>query len=496
MFKKTLILLFSIFIVHAQNYDFSQLDKYYNQIIKDWEIPGMAVGIVHNGKIIYAKGFGVRDFDSNKPVDEHTLFAVASNTKAMTTTALAMLVDEGKLSWHDRVVDINPDFKMFTDYVTKNIRVSDLLTHRSGLPVYGADHLWIGNSIPRSEIIHRLRFFEPKYSFRYRYQYQNLMFLTAGELIPKVSDLTWDEFIQQRIFNPLGMSESNTSITQNKDNVAQPYEIRDGKLTKMAYDNLDQVAPAASVNSNVIDMSKWMLFNLNQGQVGDKQLVKKSTLHYMRSIHFGIPKAANSKYGANFNGVGLGWFISDYKNMKLVHHSGGMTGMISQQIQIPEKNFGVIVLTNHAESPARAAAFKAIDVILNTGDYDWSKADLNSRNEGRKYLIDKNKKRDAERVKNAKPSLQLKSYTGEYFNPMTKNVTVSLKDGQLYFYYNKKHHGFLTHYNFDTFIIKWIDGIFDMDQETFMRFELDEKGNIKSLHTNFYHPITFEKVQK
>ena len=143
MLKKCILLLCAIFIVHAQNYDFNQLDKYYNQIIKDWEIPGMAVGIVHNGKIIYAKGFGVRDFDSNKAVDERTLFAVASNTKAMTTTALAMLVDEGKLSWHDRVVDINPDFKMFTDHVTKNIRVSDLITHRSGLPVYGADHLWM-----------------------------------------------------------------------------------------------------------------------------------------------------------------------------------------------------------------------------------------------------------------------------------------------------------------------------------------------------------------
>lgn len=493
-FNRFFLLLFILFELVAQDIDLSKLDRYYEKVISDWEIPGMAIGIVYQGKVIYAKGFGVRDFESKKAVDEHTLFAVASNTKAMTTTALAMLIEEKKLSWHDKVIDINPDFKMYDDYVTNNMRVSDLITHRSGLPVYGADHLWIGNDIPRKEIIHRLRYYEPKYSFRYRYQYQNLMYLTAGELIPHLTDMSWDEFIQKRIFEPLGMTESNTSITQNGSNVAEPYEIRNGKQSKMAYDNLDQVAPAASVNSNVVDMSKWMLFNLNEGKVDDKQLLKASTLHEMRSIHLGLPKSANSSYGANFNGVGYGWFISDYKHLKMIHHSGGMTGMISQQIHIPEKELGVIVLTNHAESPARAAAFKAIDYILELGDFDWSSYYLDFRNKARKRLIETNEKRDRDRIKNTKMSLSLKDYTGQYFHPMTKNVSIELKNKKLYFYYNKKHKGFLTHYHHDTFLISWIDGIFDMPSESFMRFELDEKANVIKLNTSFYHPITFTKV--
>ena len=477
--------------------ELSELDKYITRSMQDFEIPGLGLAIVKDDKIIVSKGYGVREMGKTGKVDENTLFAVASHSKAFTAAALGMLVEEGRLGWYDRVTDYLPQFHMHDPWVTREMRVIDLLTHRSGLPTYGGDHLWIGQRLSPQEMIRRIRHLKPSESFRSTYQYQNLMYLVAGELIPAITGVSWDDFIRERILKPLGMNRSNTSITAFGDdpNVAQPHEPVDGVLKAVPYDFLDNIAPAAALNSSAKDMAQWVRLNLNSGEFESRRILKKETVDMMQRGHMIAYSGFYERvFGVNFKEYGLGWGLMDYKGYKVVTHSGGMTGMISLTVMIPSEKFGVTVLTNHSVSNIRPVAFRVLDAYLDNSDRDWSAEWL----ERSKALIKSDKmaeaKLQASRAKDSSPSHKLASYTGTYYNDFSGEATVTLQDGKLFFYYNERHKGFLEHWHFDTFRLHWIVPIFDMEPKTFLTFRLDETGKVVSLETKYYHPIDFTRI--
>lgn len=484
----------------AQSIDLQALDRYIEQARRDWQIPGLAIAIVENDSVIFVKGYGTREIGKRAPVDEHTLFAIASNSKAFTAAALGMLVDEGKITWDDRVIDHLPEFQLYDPYVTREMRIRDLLCHRSGLPTFGGDHLWIASTLDTREILRRLRYLPPSAPFRARYQYQNLMFMVAGEVLRAVSGQPWAEFVRRRIFEPLGMSESNTSVRDLRglSNVAQAHEIVEGSITVVPYDSVDAVAAAGAINSNVLDMTRWMRVNLNLGKFSDTQLFSERVAREMQTVQtpIAVSEFEERTYGRHFRGYGLGWGLSDYHGHKLVQHSGGLTGMISLQTLVPEKRFGVIILTNFAmNSLPWAITYRILDELFGLPEKDWSAELLAQRDREAQREAEREKALAESRIQNTSPSLPLERYVGTYYNPLSGEARIELVNGRLKFYYNPRHQGFLEHWHYDTFRLTWINPIFDMPKKAFLTFYLDEQGRVEKLRTQFYHPIEFVRVQ-
>ena len=458
--------------------DFTALDAYLERARADWGVPGMAVAIVQGDSLVFARGYGVRRLGDSASVTEHTLFAVASNTKAFTATLLGLLVEEGKLSWDDRVADHIREFQMHDPMVSREMRVRDLLSHRSGLSTYGGDHIWIGNEAnTRDEIVRRLRWLEPTAPFRYRYQYQNLMFLVAGELIPAIDGESWDAAIRRRLLDPLAMTASTISINalNEREDVAAPHERRDGKVVPVPYEPLHNIAPAAALNSSAVEMAQWMRLNLNNGIWNGDTLVHPNTIRELQSLHTPIPisRQREELLGTRFSGYGLGWRLYDYAGRKVVTHGGGMSGMISLQTLIPEEGLGVMVLTNFAPtSLTGAVTYRILDFMLDRPEQDWSarfqelEEQSQSRRETRKARL------EAERIPDTRPSLPLEQYAGVYHDPFSGDAQVRLENGGLVFDYNPRHRGTLAHWHFDTFRVTWENPIFDMPGEAFLSFDL------------------------
>ena len=485
--------------VPAQRAAFDRLDAYIARAREDWNIPGLAVAVVKEGEIIFSGGYGVRELGGNEPVDEHTSFAVASNTKAFTCTLLAMLVEEKQIGWDDRVIDYLPDFQMFDPYVTRDIRVRDLVTHRSGLPTFGGDRLWIGNDLGRDEIIRRIRYIEPTAPFRSRYQYQNLMYLVAGRIIRAVTGEKWEDAVQNRLLDPLGMEETTTSVTRLKsENVAVPHEIVQGVLTPIEYDNVDGVAPAAAVNSSVSDMTRWMRLHLGKGQFEEKRILRPETVRELHSVQFPlrVSSFAREQFGTEFSGYGLGWVLSEYRGKKTVSHGGGLSGMISLQTLVPELDLGVIILTNFAPNNLTSAlTYRILDLFMGAEETDWSDRFLNNQREADKRRAQAEETLRKARVRGTKPSKSLDDYTGIYTESVTGPVRIIKADGKLVFDYNPRYIGDLEHWHFDTFRVTWRHPIFDMESKSFITFRLDNQGNVEGFTVRFYYDVDFERVR-
>ena len=417
--------------------------------------------------------------------NKYTIFPVASNSKAFTAAILGMLVEEGKITWDSKAIDHLRDFRMYDPYVTADMTIRDLLTHRSGLQTFGGDHLWLGSVHSRREILHRIRFLKPKAPFRSRFLYQNLMFLAAGMVAEEVTGKSWDDLIKERIFNPLGMKESFTRFDdrKNADNIAIPHEICNGVFKVRPFDNVDGVAPAAAVNSNVIEMTQWMRLNINQGTIDGKRILKRSTMREMQR--------------EQFSGYGLGWGVTEYSGHKVIRHGGGLTGMQSLQVLIPDMKLGIVVLTNFIpHGLTTALAFKIADHYLGNEDKDWHQIYFERDKRRKAREAEAEKVLLSKQIKGTKPRLALEKYTGKYHNPLSGEATVTMKDGKLYFYYNDMHKCYLEHWNYDTFRVEWIDGVGDMPPKAFMSFYLDEFGNVTELKTTYYEPIYFKKVSE
>src|SRR6476620_2837082 len=346
-------------VARAQAAPFAGLDQYIESAMKDWKIPGVAVGIVRNDSVIFAKGFGVRTVGRPEKVDEHTLFAIASDTKSFTGILLAMLADENKIKWDNPVISYLPWFRLYDDYATRELTVRDLLTHRSGLA--RADLLWTGGTpYSREELLRRVRYLKPSWSLRSHYGYSNLMYATAGAVAAAAGGKSWDDLVRERIFVPLGMTETNTSVTllPSLANVATPHANFDSAVRIVTYTNMDNAPSAGAINSNIADMTKWLRFQLDSGRVKGKALVSKRNFVETHSAQ--MAQRIDSAYRVfnpytHVRSYGFGWNVMDYRGEEMLSHSGSLSGMNSMVGLLPEERLGIVVLTNMEGNSLREA---------------------------------------------------------------------------------------------------------------------------------------------
>lgn len=493
MKRKIYFLLFVLFIfpvfVSAQTLEqkLSEIDAYAEKVRADWNVPGFAIAIVKDDKIVFAKGYGVRELNKPEKVDENTLFAIASNSKAFTTASLAILVDEKKLGWDDKVSKYLPEFQMYDAYVTREITVRDLVTHRSGLATFSGDLLWYETTYSTDEILRRVRFLKPTSSFRSSPGYQNLMFTAAGRIVEKISGKSWGDFVRERLLTPLGMTRTTTSVKDLKDNFATPHNESGGALRALHHGNIDGAAPAAGVNSSVKELANWIRMQLNRGTFEGKQIFSRERSAEMWSAitPLGVsPFPAKDATTKLFSAVGMGWFVRDYRGKKLVSHTGGLDGMLSQTALLPEENLGLVVLTNSESSAFSILPNKILDVFLDaTPKRDWSAEALERAKLGKLREADEEKKLLASRKQDTRPSLSLKDYSGTYGGEMYGDATVTEENGKLVLRLVPAPNfvADLEHWHYDTFQIKWRPSVAYNFPKGFVTFTIDKTGKANEL---------------
>jgi CubicO group peptidase (beta-lactamase class C family) len=423
--------------------------------MKRWEVPGIGVGIYKDGKVLLSEGFGYRDREKKLPVTPNTLFAIGSASKAFTTMDVQMLVEDGKVEWDKPVQTYLPDFQLKDEVATARMTVRDLVCHRSGLPRH--DGLWYGTTLTRKEIYDRLRYLDFSADFRSTFQYNNLMFLTAGYMVGQLSNSSWEEFTRRRIFEPLGMTSSNFSVddSQKTADYSLPYQKEEGKVVPIPFRKIENIGPAGSINSNVNDMLKWVEFHLNKGKVGEKQVVSEAGQKEVTTpaMFMRQPMLSLQPDNQSIMSYGLGWFIETYRGHLVVHHGGAIDGFFFLNAFLPNDNVGAVVLTNLGGTPLLYLSMGYIlDMVLGLEPV-WEKKSLERFAESQKeeaQAKDREKEEEAERVKDTKPSHPLEAYVGEYEHPAYGVIAVELKDNAL----QGKHFGFefkLDHWHYDVF---------------------------------------------
>ncbi|GAB4286683.1 MAG: serine hydrolase [Marinilabiliales bacterium] len=458
----TLLIIPTVLLSQQYKKELNDIDDYIKKSMKEWEIPGLAIGIVKDDSLIFAKGYGVRDINKGGKVDENTVFGIASNTKAFTVAALAMLVEDKQINWDDPVIKYLPYFEMYDPYVTKEMRIRDLLCHRAGYKTFAGDLLWHSTNYSREDIIKRIKYLKPTYSFRYHYGYSNLMFLTAGEIIPAVTGISYDDFLKTKIFEPLGMTRTNTSIkTFDKiENLAYPHDKKDGKTIRIKYISWDNIAPAGGINSCVTDMSKWIKLQLNHGIYKNNKYFSKESQKVMWTPHTVEELTATDEYlfpSMHFNIYGLGWDMFDYHGRKIVNHSGGLDGMISQLALVPEENLGFVVLTNSMNYLPYALMFKILDIFFHEDGKDYSSIFFNYYQQNKNYKENLWRIAESSRDAKSKPSFPLEKYTGTYKSELYGNAIVSIENKKLkvQFVPAPEFVSTLEHWENDTFVIEF-----------------------------------------
>jgi CubicO group peptidase (beta-lactamase class C family) len=448
----------------AQTPDFGGMDAYVAKAVRDWSVPGLAIAIVKGDSVVYARGFGVRTLGRPETVDEHTLFSIGSTTKAFTVTALAMLVDEGKVALDDPVTRYVPEFRLSDPYVTHELTVRDLLTHRSGLP--NTDQFWYATGMPTDEIFRRMRFVRQATSFRSGYEYQNVMYTLAGRVVANASGMPWEEFVRRRILQPLGMRETviGTRGLASAPNVASPHVEVDDTVRPVHYRDLDAVGPAGSINSSVADMSRWIRFLLDSARVDTTRLVKRATFAQMWTPQFLVPAAAYYPAARlahpHFTAYGLAWFLQDYRGRLLAMHTGSIDGMSAIVGLLPEAHAGVVVLANgdHAEL-RHALMYRALDLASGDSTRDWSTEVLTVYRPAQERAKAAERARLAQRVRGTHPTLALAAYAGTYADPdsLQRPAAVALEGGRLVLRAGGAWTADLEHWNYDTFRAHWRD---------------------------------------
>lgn len=502
--KKVLILsvavLFGIsFSAGAQVISSSQVDSLTELVLKTFDVPGIAVGIIKDGKLIHAKGYGVRSLRTGEKVNENTLFGVASNSKAFTTAALGMLVDEKKLKWDDKVTDFIPEFKMYDPYVTDAFTIRDLLTHRSGLGLGAGDLMMFpdSNNFTKKDIIHNLRYLKPVSGFRTKYDYDNNLYIVAGEVIARVSGMSWEDFIEQRIMQPLGMTASKASISRlsSRNNIVMPHAPVDGKVKTIDIEWSETANAAGGIVSNITDLSKWLIMQMDNGKYGDnKRLFSEEVHEDFWSPQTIIDVHGTSPYNTHFASYGLGWFLSDVKGYKQASHTGGLAGIVTQITLLPELKLGIIVLTNQQSGAAFTAITNTIkDSYLGVKGIDRVKQMhdrvVKNEDEAKKITGDIWTAIDAVQKSNA-PKADINNFTGTYTDQWFGDVTISVKNGKPWFDSKRspKLSGILLPYKGNTFVAKWNDR--SMDADAFVKFDLDENGKAAGFKMSAISPLT------
>lgn len=429
--KKTVPLLLLLILsntLFGQSFITDSLEQYIRQGLKDWKVPGLSIVIVKDGKTVVLKGFGVKDIQTNSPVDENTLFMIASNTKLFTGTALALLETRGKLNLNDKITKYFPDFKLYDDLATQQVSIRDMLSHRIGTKTFQGDFTFWNTKLTRSEIMDRMRLLKPTGIFRQDYGYCNSCFLTAGEIIPKVTGQSWEDFVRDSITKPLSMNATlilSTGI-EKSSNVATPYTTSyTNTLMRVPYDNWNNLAPAASIVSNVSDLSYWLQFQLDSGRHKGTRVLPWSALQKTRDVNISTGSRKSGAFPMHFRGYGLGLFAADYNGRQIYWHTGGAGGMVSNVCFVPEERLGIAILTNNDnQNFFEALRFQILDAYLGVPYVNRSKQQLNGFNQGMREQL-----REIagwkSRIKGAKPALPLSAYTGTYSNELNGDISIT-----------------------------------------------------------------------
>lgn len=441
----------------------SRLDSIYTKALSDWNVPGMGIAIVSHDSVLFAKGYGITDITTRQAVDANTLFALASNTKAFTSTSLAMLVDRGELNWNDKVIEHLPWFAMYNPYVTTEMTVEDLLSHRSGLKTFSGDLIWYGSTYSREDIIRKARHLKPAYGFRENFGYSNLMFITAGELIPTITGRSWDDFVQEELLDKLEMNRSTLHVSDlnTLDNTAQPHTYVDGDLLQIPWLDWDNMGPAGSLISSANDMAKWLQMNLNKGIYKEDTLVSSWQMYELQNPRTNLAVTPGSKRmfpETNFKSYALGWTLMDYNGMKVVSHNGGYDGMISQTLFIPEADLGFVIMTNSLSSMYYPLMYHTLDELLNVKDKNnWNDKFLTVITKNQEKAKEETAKWEEKRTPNTQPAFSNEAYVGYYSSPIYDTVEVKQEDEKLVLQFGRTPllNSELKHWQHDTYQIEF-----------------------------------------
>jgi CubicO group peptidase (beta-lactamase class C family) len=467
--------------VTAQAKPLQGFDAYVTRSMAAWKVPGLAIAIVRNDSVVLSNGYGVKTLGRPDSVKPSTLFAIGSSSKAFTALAVAMLVDDGKLKWDDPATNYLPGFQMYDPYVTRELTVRDLLTHRSGLAA--SDLLVYQPKMTRDSILHRVRYVKPTWSFRSHYGYSNLMYLAAGQITARLAGRSWDEVIRNRIFTPLGMTHSNTTVTvlDHLPDVATPHGEWDDTVRTIPYFNLDQIGPAGSINSNVLDMAQWVRFQLAGGKVAGKPLVSAAAFGETHTPQTIVPLEGFWKIvvqDAHLLNYGMGWYLHDYKGRLIVQHGGNIDGMSALVALLPEERTGLVVLTNlDGNDLTYALMYRVFDAYLKQPPRDWSGIMLKASRELQEQAKEEEKQREAQRVGGTSPSLPLEQYVGTYTDTLQGDATVRSEGSGLVFQYGKLIAD-LAHWQYDTFQAVWRQRRLG---KSYITFTLDADGKVDEL---------------
>jgi len=486
------------------------LDAWIEQEMHRWQIPGLAIAIVKDDSVVHARGFGVRRLGDPEPVDEHTLFGVASTTKAITAAALGMLVDEGRIGWDDPVIDHLPDFRLADPWVTRQVTIRDLLTHQVGVGRITGNRLRYLPNRTRADVLRQMRHHGFERPFRSGYVYSNVMYTVAGEVVPAVSGRSWDDFMRERIFLPLCMTRSNTRVAEigEDENAAWPHQQIEGRVQPIERRSWEVVAPSAAVNASAREMAQWMRLHLGEpGVYRGQRLVSERTMAEMHAPQVAL--GGNSLDGTGFSAYGLGWSLRQHEGHWVSQHTGATDGMNTNLVLVPSANLGVVVLTNSFNSFMNAVANRVVDAHLGVPERDWAGTYWNAY---QRQFAAAQARRDsihAARVPRTRPTAPLASYAGIYLDSLYLDATV-LQEGNrltLRFWDDPDMTADLEHWHHDTFRAVWRNRAM---REEFVWFTLGPDGRPDAMHfqwalrpvmlqvgaypTDYYRIVRFEKV--
>jgi CubicO group peptidase (beta-lactamase class C family) len=486
-------------VVAAEPISAAKIDETVARAMKTFNVPGIAVAVVKDDKVVYSKGMGLAALDTGGKVDEHTLFGIASNSKAFVAASLAILVDEKKLKWSDKVTDIIPEFRMYDPYVTAEFTIEDLLTHRSGLGLGAGDLMEFpdGGNFTRADVIHNLRFLKPVSGFRTKFDYDNQLYIVAGEVVARVSGMPWEDFVEQRIMRPLGMNESAASRKRAPKSalIAMPHVEIDGGEVRQVDAEMGEIGNAAGgIVSNIADLTKWVRVQLNGGVYDDaKHLFSAGSQATMWSPHTILPGSPKPTYETLFNAYGLGWFLYDANGYKVVTHTGGLIGMVTQVVLVPKLKLGIVVLTNQQQGAAfQSISTTVLDSYLGVRPSDRV-AELRARVDQRVAAAAKESDaaRKAMMAPPTGPSPDPAAFAGTYRDPWFGEVTLTNTGGKLYFAAKRspKLSGEMRYYQGNSYIVQWKDRSYDAD--AYVNFVLGVDGKPSRMTMAPVSPLTY-----
>ena len=437
-------------------------DAFVTGVMKEWKVPGAAVAVVQNGKVMLARGYGLRDVQANLPVTPATLFAIGSITKSFTVTLIGTLADEGKIEWDRPVRTYLPGFEMYDPVVTERLTVRDLVTHRSGLPRH--DSLWYNSPLDREELVRRVRYLEPSKDLRTTYQYNNLMFLTAGYLAEQVTGTRWEDLVRRRILDPLGMTRSNFSVkaSQQSSDFAKPYELAKDEVKEVPFRDIDQIGPAGSINSSAEEMARYLLMHLGRGKSADgRQIVSENNALQMQTPQM-VTQGALRYPEVGHAAYGMAWIVSSYRGHVTVQHSGSIDGFVALATFLPREAIGVVVLTNlGAGQLTQVATYNVLDRLFGLDQVTWNRQFLDARAKQQTAAAEAKKRGVTIRREGTKPSHPLAEYAGEYEHPGYGMLRIGLDGDTLTMSYNRMSSR-LQHFHYD---------IFEVPEDPLDRFE-------------------------